>query len=107
MPQRHRQELSESVTADPLVTYRRTPRTFRPGRQCAVPGCQTVLSIYNGAKHCAAHNPTQARVAPARAPAEAAAVALSTSDAGRVTPGPRPPVRVFVAPGGEVTRRAS
>jgi hypothetical protein len=62
MPQRHRSEISESVTADPLGSYRRTPRTFNPGRTCAAVGCQTVLSIYNGAKHCAAHNPKQLRV---------------------------------------------
>jgi hypothetical protein len=81
MPQRHRPELSESVSGEPLTTYRRTPRTFVPGRTCSVPGCPTVLSIYNGAKHCAAHNPN------------------------RLTARPR--ARVLVDPGGEVTRRAS
>jgi hypothetical protein len=69
MPQPHRPELSESVSAEPLVTYRRTPRTFRAGRTCAMAGCQTVLSIYNSGKHCAAHNPKHLRVA-VIAPAE-------------------------------------
>jgi hypothetical protein len=55
MPRQHRSELSESVSGESPVTYRRTPRTFRPGRTCAAPGCPTVLSIYNGAKWCAAH----------------------------------------------------
>jgi hypothetical protein len=55
MPQRHRPELSESVTGEHFVTYRRTPRTFSTGRTCARSGCSTVLSIYNGGKHCAAH----------------------------------------------------
>jgi hypothetical protein len=59
MTQRHRPELSESVAADPVVTYRRTPRTFGRGRTCAVPGCRTILSIYNGGKHCGPHHPSQ------------------------------------------------
>src|ERR1700676_1171747 len=62
MPQRHRPELSESVAAEPLSTYRRTARAFSSGRRCVEPGCLTVLSIYNGGKHCAAHNPKQVRV---------------------------------------------
>ena len=41
MPQRHRPELSESVTGEPLVGYRRTPRTFRADRVCEVSGCTT------------------------------------------------------------------
>ena len=56
MPERHRPELSESVSGEPLVTYRRSPRTFHPGRTCAMPGCPTVLSIYNGGQRCAAHS---------------------------------------------------
>ena len=55
MPQRHRPELSETVSGEHLVTYRRTARTFSAGRTCATSGCLTVLSIYNGGKHCAAH----------------------------------------------------
>lgn len=55
MPQRHRPELSESVSGEHLVTYRRTARTFSAGRTCATGGCLTVLSIYNSGKHCAAH----------------------------------------------------
>jgi hypothetical protein len=81
MPQRHRPELSESVSGEPLGTYRRTPRTFGSGRTCAVPGCPTVLSIYNGAKHCAVHSPNR----------------LMT----------RPRARVLVDQGDEATRRAS
>jgi hypothetical protein len=49
-------ELSESVSGERLVTYRRTARTFSAGRTCAVDGCPTVLSIYNSAQHCAAHH---------------------------------------------------
>jgi hypothetical protein len=55
MPQRHRPELSESVSGEHLVTYRRTARTFSAGRTCSTAGCLTVLSIYNSGKHCAAH----------------------------------------------------
>jgi hypothetical protein len=55
MPQRHRTELSESVSGEHLVTYRRMARTFSAGRTCAVDGCPTVLSIYNSSKHCATH----------------------------------------------------
>lgn len=62
MPQRHRPELSESIAADPLGSYRRLPRTFGSGRKCAELECTTLLSIYNGAKHCAAHNPKQIQV---------------------------------------------
>jgi hypothetical protein len=56
MPQRHRTELSESVSGERPVTYRRTARTFSAGRTCAVDDCPTVLSIYNSSKYCAAHN---------------------------------------------------
>ena len=80
MPQRHRPELSESVSADPLGTYRRTPRTFRPGRRCAAAGCLTVLSIYNGAKHCAAHNPKQATMPRTRVPDSAMGFARPVVD---------------------------
>jgi hypothetical protein len=84
MPQRHRPELSDSVAADPLGTYRGTPRTFSPGRCCAEPGCTTVLSIYNGAKHCAAHNPKQRRVSRPPTPRPAAGEPLPLdADAGR------------------------
>jgi hypothetical protein len=104
MPQRHRQELSESVSADPLGTYRRTPRTFRPGRQCAVPGCETVLSIYNGAKHCAAHGPAQLKKSRARAmPEESAALAEELRD----RPTMHLATRVLVPAGAGVSRRAS
>ena len=69
MPQRHRMELSESVSGERLVTYRRTARTFSAGRTCAMDGCPTVLSIYNSSKHCAAHHDhrlwvTRPRLAP-------------------------------------------
>jgi hypothetical protein len=70
MPQPHRPELSESVTADLVGAPRRTPRTFRPGRTCAAAGCLTRLSIYNGAKHCAAHNPKHLRMAATGAPTD-------------------------------------
>jgi len=55
MPQMHRPELSESVAGEPLVTYRRTPRTFGADRVCAAPGCTTRLSIYNDGTVCSAH----------------------------------------------------
>ena len=55
MPQRHRPELSESVAGEPLIGYRRAPRTFRSDRVCDVPGCSTRLSIYNDGSCCAAH----------------------------------------------------
>jgi hypothetical protein len=32
-------------------------RTWAAGRSCAEPGCKTVLSIYNGGKHCSIHAP--------------------------------------------------
>lgn len=32
-------------------------RTFGRGRVCRAPGCSTVLSIYNGARHCWQHEP--------------------------------------------------
>jgi hypothetical protein len=63
MPQRHRPDLSESVSGEAPVTYRRLPRTFRPGRTCAVAGCPTVLSIYNGGKHCSVHSSGPLRAA--------------------------------------------
>jgi hypothetical protein len=56
MPQRHRTGLSESVSGERPVTYRRTARSYSAGRTCAVESCPTVLSIYNSSKHCAAHN---------------------------------------------------
>ena len=59
MPQRHRPELSESVVGEPLVGYRRAPRTFRPDRVCDAPGCSTRLSIYNDGTFCSAHGPHQ------------------------------------------------
>ena len=55
MPQRHRMELSESVSGERPITYRRTARTFSAGRTCAVDDCPTVLSIYNSSPRCAAH----------------------------------------------------
>ena len=57
MPQRHRPELVESIAGEPLVAYRRAPRTFRAGRVCAAHGCTTHLSIYNSGKYCATHGP--------------------------------------------------
>lgn len=57
MPQRHRPELSEAVLGEPLVGYRRSPRTFSPDRVCAHRGCTTRLSIYNSGPRCAAHSP--------------------------------------------------
>jgi len=59
MPQRHRPELSESVVGEPLVGYRRAPRTFRPDRVCETPGCSTRLSIYNDTTFCSTHGPHQ------------------------------------------------
>ena len=57
MPQRHRPELVESIAGEPLVTYRRPPRTFRRDRVCAAPECTTHLSIYNSGLYCSAHGP--------------------------------------------------
>ena len=71
MPQRHRPELSESVSGEPMVTYRRTPRTFASGRTCAVAGCPTVLSIYNSGKRCAAHDQITCHPAASAPPASA------------------------------------
>ena len=80
MPQPHRPELSESVSAEPLVTYRRTPRTFRSGRTCAVAGCQTVLSIYNSGKCCAAHDPKHLRALVRPVPSAEALVVRGDAD---------------------------
>jgi hypothetical protein len=113
MPQRHRPELSDSVSGEALVTYRRLPRTFRPGRTCAMPGCPTVLSIYNSGKHCSAHQAGRWRT-PVPAPAggeaplsSASPAAPAAADEGVVVDRARPRARVLVDPGGEVTRRAS
>ncbi len=57
MPQRHRPELLESIAGEPLVNYRRAPRTFRRDRTCAAPECSTRLSIYNSGAYCSAHGP--------------------------------------------------
>jgi hypothetical protein len=126
MPQRHRSELSESVSGEHLVTYKRLPRQYRSGRTCAVPGCPTVLSIYNSGKQCAAHNPIRFRAAPvpatreATAPAEAtvppkvrarrqvtAPAAAAVRSEGGSRAGVRTRARVLVDPGGEIRRRAS
>jgi hypothetical protein len=108
MPQRHRSEISESVSADPLGRDRRTPRTFRPGRQCALPGCETVLSIYNGAKYCAPHDAKPFRVASARVPSPSPPEGtVSATEEKAPAPKVRPRVRVLVDPGGDVSRRAS
>ena len=42
--------------ADPLVGYRRHPRTFQADRVCAAPDCATRLSIYNSGSFCAPHS---------------------------------------------------
>jgi len=67
MPQTHRPEFAASVTAEPLVGYRRAPRTFRRDRICSVPGCTTLLSIYNADDSCAVHGPHRPCVVPANA----------------------------------------
>jgi hypothetical protein len=108
MPQRHRPELADAVSADPLGSYRRTPRTFSRGRTCALPGCLTVLSIYNSSKHCAAHSPKHLQAAAARSPQSpvtAPTHLMGDDGAGEKTNRPRG--RVLVEPGGEVTRQAS
>jgi hypothetical protein len=108
MAHRHRPELSDSVSAEPVGANRRTPRTFRPGRRCAVPGCQTLLSIYNGAKHCAAHNPTHLRTTlPRPFPDTPAAPTASSQDEPAATGANRPRVRVLLDPDDSVSRRAS
>jgi hypothetical protein len=108
MPQRHRPELADAVSADPLGSYRRTPRTFGRDRTCALPGCLTVLSIYNSSKHCAAHSPKQLRVPPPRPPETTlTAPPHLVADDGVGTKANRTRRRVLVEPGGEVTRQAS
>jgi hypothetical protein len=112
MPQRHRSEISECVSADPLGRLRRTPRTYGQGRHCAFPGCGTVLSIYNGAKCCGAHSPIDLRAAVARESRPSAAVSTVTaaapmSDEPPVARRARPQAAVLVEPGGRISRRAS
>lgn len=68
MPQMHRPELSESVAGEPLVTHRRTPRTFGTDRVCEVPGCTTRLSIYNDGTVCSAHGSHRAGRRPSPSP---------------------------------------
>jgi hypothetical protein len=48
------------VAGEPLVGYRRTPRTFRADRVCEASGCTTRLSIYNDGSVCSAHGPHRA-----------------------------------------------
>jgi hypothetical protein len=108
MTQRHRPELADAVSADPLGSYRRTPRTFGRDRTCALPGCLTVLSIYNSSKHCAAHGARHLRVTPAAAPDStlmAAPYLVADDGGGPKTNRSRGPV--LVEPAGEVTRQAS
>jgi hypothetical protein len=45
----------EAIGAEVLTSHQRAARTYRKGRVCAEPGCQTVLSIYNPQDRCAAH----------------------------------------------------
>jgi hypothetical protein len=49
--------VAESVTAEPLIAYRRAPRTFRRDRICSTLHCVTHLSIYNAGDYCAVHGP--------------------------------------------------
>jgi hypothetical protein len=107
MPQRHRPEVSESVSGEPLVTYKRLPRKYRPGRTCAVPGCPTVLSIYNSGKQCAAHNPIRFRAAPVPASREVTAPSTPAKAQTGAGDGARARPRVLVDPSGEIRRRAS
>lgn len=60
MPQRHRPELSEAVSGERLVGYRRSVRTFPRGRTCAWEECTTRLSMYNSGRLCAVHAPFRA-----------------------------------------------
>jgi hypothetical protein len=55
MPQRHRPELSEAVTGEHFVGYRRSARTFGRDRVCTHEGCATRLSMYNSGDLCAVH----------------------------------------------------
>ena len=61
MQPRHSHDASERVMAEPFVGVRRSPRTYQRDRVCAVPGCDTRLSIYNGTTVCAEHNPHRVR----------------------------------------------
>jgi hypothetical protein len=61
MQPRHTPDASERVMAEPFVGVRRNPRTYRPDRVCAAPGCRTRLSIYNSTPVCAEHNPHRGR----------------------------------------------
>lgn len=60
MPQRHRPELSEAVSGERLVGYRRSIRTFGTDRTCAFEGCTTRLSRYNSGSLCSTHSPYRA-----------------------------------------------
>jgi hypothetical protein len=107
MPQRHRPELSDSVSADPLGRYRRTPHTFGPGRTCAGSGCLTVLSIYNSSKHCAAHSPNHLRVTPAPSPTDTITAPPYALAADHPQETGRSPVGVVVDREAGVRRQAS
>jgi hypothetical protein len=104
MPQRHRPELSESVSGEAPVTYRRTPRTFRPGRTCAAAGCPTVLSIYNSGKFCAVHNAVDSRPGPVAEPDEVLVTTVAEEASGQRA---RARARIRLDPPGQVGRRAS
>ena len=46
-----------SVAGTPFNGGGRPSRSYAKGRVCKEPGCDTILSIYNDAKHCARHAP--------------------------------------------------
>jgi hypothetical protein len=70
MQARHAGDGSERVLGEPFTGATRSPRTYRPDRVCAAPGCATRLSIYNGTAVCASHNAHRARPPGSEAPAD-------------------------------------
>lgn len=49
----HRDEASHTRPIEEVRARR--PATYGAGRTCDAPGCETVLSRYNGANQCARH----------------------------------------------------
>jgi hypothetical protein len=45
------------VHAQPAWSHGRRPKVYASGRVCAVLGCRTILSVYNGSSCCAVHQP--------------------------------------------------
>jgi hypothetical protein len=54
-----RQETMLGLRAESVRPFGRPNRTYRFGRVCAVDGCHTRLSIYNGSEYCWVHEPVR------------------------------------------------